>query len=179
MPKLIMFLGVQLSGKSTLAKEVAKIKNLPLLSIDDMRLDLYGHLSGPKDWLTPELKQIHDSQTKQAYEDIFGMIRVTLGWGLSLIVEMPHLGNREEFLKNLITETETNLKMIWCYISQDSDEEIQKRINLRPKDAAPIRLEDYRMFKNKIKKPETESLAIDTSRLFDECLKSVINYLHT
>ena len=177
MPRLILFLGVQLSGKSTLAKEIAEIKNLPLISIDDMRLDLYGQLSGPKDWLTPELRQVHDSQTKRAYEDLFGIIKVTLGWELSLMVEMPHLGDREDSLLSFIKETGADLKIIWCHISKDSDEEIQKRINSRPKDAAQISLEDYRMFKSKIKKPEIESLSVDTSESFEQCLNIIINYL--
>lgn len=177
MPKLIMFLGVQLSGKSTLAKEIAKINNLPLLSIDGMRADLYGHLSGPKDWLTPELRQVHDSQTKQAYEELFGAIRVTLGWGLSLIVEMPYIGDREDSLLSFIKEKSVDLKIIWCHISRDSDEEIQKRIDSRPKDAAPIRLEDYRMFKGRIKRPKLDYFFIDTSQPFEQCLNGIKQYL--
>src|SRR3989344_142764 len=113
MPRLILFLGVQLSGKSKLAKEIAEIKNLPLISIDGRRRYLYGYLSGPKDWLTPELRQVHDNQTRQAYEDLFSIIKVTLGWGASLMVEMPHLGDRGDLLLNLIKEKGADLKIIW------------------------------------------------------------------
>lgn len=179
MPKVILFLGVQLSGKSTLAKKIADTEKIQLISIDGVRTCLFGRLSGPKDWTDDYSAVFFNSQTKTAYDYLFKIIKFYLDLGLSLVVEMPHLGDRESLLREIIMKTGADLKVIWCYISQDSDEEIQKRINLRPKDAAPIRIEDYRMFKNKIKKPETESLAVDTSRPLEECLNDVVCHLRT
>lgn len=177
MPKLILILGVQLSGKSTLAKKIAEIEKISIASIDDVRLSLYGRLSGPKDWVNENASKLYNSQTRNAYDHLFEIIRCFLNRELSLVVEMPHLGDRECLLKEIVEETGADLKIIWCHISQDSDEEIQKRINSRPRDAAPVRLEDYRMFKNKIKKPESENLSVDTSQPFKQCLDDIKHYL--
>lgn len=177
MPRLILFLGVQLSGKSTLAQKIAEIKEIPFVSIDKVRLELYGQLSGPKDWINEGSVMLHDNQTRKAYDRLFEIIRSYLRSGLSLVVEMPHLGDRESLLNEIVAETGADLKIIWCHISQDSDDEIQKRINSRPEDAAPVRLEDYRMFKSKIKRPETESLMVDTSQSFERNVCDIINYM--
>src|SRR3989344_291053 len=176
MPLLILFLGVQLSGKSTLAEKIAETEKIPFISIDKIRAELYGKLSGPKDWADEDSVVLHNSQTRKAYDRLFEIIRSQLCSEVPLIVEMPHLGDRENLLREIVTESGSNLKIIWCHILQDSDEKIKKRINLRPKDAASVRLEDYRMFKSKIKKPEAESLAVDTSRPFKQCLCDISRY---
>ncbi|MEK7603582.1 MAG: AAA family ATPase [Patescibacteria group bacterium] len=177
MPKMILFLGVQLSGKSTLAKKIAEIEKIKFVSIDGVRTYLFGRLSGPKDWTDDYSEVFFNSQTRTAYDYLFKIIKLYLDLGLSLVVEMPHLGDRESLLREIIMKTSADFKVIWCYISQDSDEEIKKRINLRSGDAAPVRIEDYRMFKNKIKKPEAESLEVDTSLSFEQCLHDISRYL--
>lgn len=179
MSKLILFLGVQLSGKSTLAQKIAEIKKTPFVSIDKVRLELYGQLSGPKDWTDKDSIVLHNSQTRKAYDRLFEVMRSYLNSGLSLVVEMPHLGDRENLLREIVAEAGAEIKIIWCYISQDSDEEIKKRINSRPKDAAPVRLEDYRMFKSRIKRPELANLSVDTARSFQHCLNDIIDYLQS
>lgn len=179
MPQLILFLGVQLSGKSALAQKIAEIKKMPLVSIDKIRLELYGQLSGPKDWVNEDSVVLHNNQTRTAYDRLFEVMRSYLNSGRSLVVEMPHLGDRENQLKEIVAKAGAEIKIIWCYISQDSDEEIQKRINSRPENAAPVRLEDYRMFKSKIKKPKVDSLVVDTSLPLDKCLCDIINHIET
>ncbi len=177
MPRLILFLGVQLSGKSTLTKKIAEVEKIPSVSIDEVRVAIYGQLSGPKDWVDENSLELCNSQTVKAYDYLFEIIRFFLNLGLSLVVEMPHLGSRESLLREVVIETGADLKIIWCHISQDSDEEIQKRISSRLEGAAPVRLEDYRMFKNKIKKPESECLSVDTSQSFEQCLSDIKHYL--
>lgn len=177
MSKVILFLGVQLSGKSTLAKKIADTEKIQLISIDGVRTYLFGRLSGPKDWTDDYSAVFFNSQTRTAYDYLFKIIKFYLDLGLSLVVEMPHLGDRESLLKQIVAETGADLKVIWCHILQDSDEEILKRISSRPKNAAPVRLEDYRMFKSKIKKPRIENLSVDTSQSFQWCLNDVRAYL--
>ena len=173
-----MFLGVQLSGKSTFAKKIAETQKISRVSIDEVRFLLYGHLSCPKDWTDNDSVLLHNEETRKAYDILFGFIKTYLDLGWSLVVEMPHLGDREEALMEIVKESNADLKIVWCYILQDSDEEIQKRINSRSSDSAPVRLEDYRMFKSRIKKPIlSECFEIDTSQQQEISLELITRYL--
>ncbi|MBX4189860.1 ATP-binding protein [Candidatus Parcubacteria bacterium] len=178
MSELILVLGVQLSGKSRLSSELAKFTQYTRFSIDGLRLNMYGYLSSPKDW-NSIMQDIHNREIKKAYDVLFQTIGHNIRLNYPIIVEMPHLGSREEELISQVQAYQTHLKIIWCHISKDSDEEICRRISNRSADPSEpqIRLEDYRMFKERIRKPAWPCLEIDTSRPFEECLKDTINYI--
>lgn len=178
MAYFILFLGVQLSGKTTLARQIAGIKGYSFLSIDDVRRSLYGHLTAPKDWKDDDSHVKHNEFTQLAYDELYKLIEVNLRAGFSLVVEMPHLGTREQKLQEMVNKTGAVIKVIWCYISHDGDEEIIKRIRSRPVDAAEIRLGDYKMFKSRIRKPEIiQFVEIDTFPDINQCLTKILNYL--
>lgn len=176
---LIIFCGPQLSGKTTLAKRVATQTKLPFISIDEVRLKLFGHLTGPRDWKTPQNKERENAKTKFAYDCLFLIIKKCLDAKVLLVVEMPYLAHREVELIKTARQNRIKLKIIWCQISNDSDEEIEKRVHRSKTNAktAPISLADYRMFKNKIKKPTSKCLILDTSQSINVCLIKIRKYL--
>ena len=179
-PTLVVFLGVQLSGKSTLAKIISQSIGLPYVSIDMVRQWLFGELSSPKDWKDEESRLRHNANIKKAYDHFFHVINNNLSSGQSLIVEMPHLGSRQADLVAMVERFNFDLKIIWCYISDDSDEEIQKRVAVRSldKDMAQIRSEDYNMFKVKIQKPTlTNTLDVDTCQPLEDSIRQILDWI--
>jgi adenylate kinase family enzyme len=179
MSRLILVLGPQLSGKTKIALEISKKTGLPYWGIDKVMLMKFGFLSGPRDWISPQDKERCDQQMTEGYDWLFELLDLTLRCHQSIVIEMPHLGPREDYLKNLIKETQADLKAIWCFMSDDSDREIVKRISERSKrpDVAPIRLEDYKIIKKKIEQPNVPLLKLDTCQSFSSCIKLVENYL--
>lgn len=179
MAKLVIFCGPQLSGKTTLAKQLSKKLKIPFLSIDDIRLKLYGRLTGPRDWKTPEIKKRENKKTKLAYDCLFLIIEKCLEAGASLVIEMPYIGQREERLIEILDHNKTQLKIIWCQILGNKTEEIAKRSRQRKQDpnSAPISITDYQMFKEKIIEPSLPCLIVDTSRSIKFCLQQIQNYI--
>lgn len=188
--KLIIFLGVQLSGKTTLAKIIAQETGIPFINLDKIRKKLFGPvLSAPKDWTNQEKEAIENQKTAQAYDKLFETIKNSAGHNVPLIVEMPsltkkwHVGTMEDRLKQIAESYSVKLKIIWCQITNDNELEIKKRSDERLKDtqAAPIRPEDYYMFKARYArcggKPALEHLAVDTSQPQEVCLTQIHKYL--
>ncbi|MBI2670081.1 MAG: AAA family ATPase [Candidatus Yanofskybacteria bacterium] len=189
-PVLIVFLGVQLSGKTTLAQTVSQETGIPFINLDQVRKELFGPvLSGPKDWQNAEKETIENAKTAQGYERLFTIMGNSAKQGKSLIVEMPSLtkkwglGTREDQLKQIVELSSAKLKIIWCYIANNEESEVKKRSDERLEDiqAAPIRPEDYYMFKARYARcggrPALEHLAIDTSQPQEVCLAQIRKYL--
>lgn len=179
-PSCIVFCGLQFSGKTTLAKRLAKLTRIPRLSLDDVRLELYGHLSTPRDWKTPKAKQAEDQKTKFAYDCLFLIIKKSLEARRPLIVEMSYLGPRENQLRRIARESKAKLRVIWCQIGADESREVKKRARKRPKDkdSAAIRESDYWMFKERIVKPKLRCRIVDTSKNISQCLREIVEYLN-
>ncbi len=184
--RLIIFLGVQLSGKTTLAKAISQRNDIKFISLDEIRRELFGPvLSGPKDWLDATRKASEDAGVKRAYERLFEIIEKEANSGQPLIAEMPHLGNREAWLEQIAKSAGAKLKIIWCQINNnnndddDDDAELEKRVQDRQANlsAAPISKTDYLMFKKRIREPVLEHLVMDTSQSIETCLTQIMNYL--
>lgn len=180
MAKLIIFCGLQLSGKTILAQRISKITQIPFLRIDEVRQKLYGYLSSPRDWKTEKIRRAENEKTKFAYDCLFLIIDKCLGTGVSLVVEMPHLGNREKQLLEIIQRHRTNLKILWCEISTNEKEEVRKRCRDRKsgKTSAALRERDYWMFKKTIAKPTLSHLTIDTFQKPTVCVQKIREYLN-
>lgn len=184
-PRLILFLGVQLSGKTVLSKKISKITGIPHVSTDEIRQKLFGpNLLGPRDWANPEAKVANDTGVKIAHDCLFIIIEKVLKSGGSLVAETTKLKGRDKNLRQIAKSTGADIKIICCQISNDRDnngKEIKRRVQKRlaNKNLAPIREEDYWMFKKNIQKPKLRHLAVDTSQPQEVCLAQIRKYIET
>jgi predicted kinase len=174
-PRLILFLGVQLSGKSTLAEKVSARVGVPFLETDKVQERLFGKMP-PMDWEQPEVQAQNDVRRRQTYECLFLIVELVLKSGGSAIIEMPHLGPREDQLKNLVTETGARFDIIWCYIGDDNEAEICRRAKGAGR-LAPIKTSDYPRLKAKAQKPDLACLVLNTSQTREICLEQILKYL--
>lgn len=181
-PQCIIILGLQFSGKSTLGQHLTRLLKIPFISLDQVRLALFGYLSVPRDWQNPLLKAEKDKETKHAYDCLFFIMKIFLSNGISCIVEMPYLGPRESQLEKLMSTNSAKLKLIWCEIGKNEKEEIKKRAKARKADklSAQLRSVDYWLFKSReVYRPKLQYCFVDTSRSVESCLRKISQYIKT
>lgn len=170
---IFLFCGLPLSGKSTLAKELAGRLRLPFIDIDNIRHSLFQN---PQEEMEREKDR---EQVAVSYRVLFLMTEYLIKLGHSLVITATF--SREGYHQEIISISERNkvpIKAIYCFAPDEVIKErlIQREIN---KDSFSTcrTWEHYVADKARYKFIPLPLLEIDTSEAMEENLEKLISFL--
>ena len=175
-PKIIVFAGLPLTGKSTLAKPLEDRLKIARLDIDEIRQMLFRH--HPLDSETN--RELDQAQMRSSCESLYALAANVLLAGESVIVAGPFSREIQHQKAKTIAETYGAIqKVVFCY---SSDQVISERIKLRRLDEEnPSNLrsmDGYNRVKERyVKISAPELLEIDTAESSESCLKKIIKFV--
>lgn len=130
-PVLIITCGLMGTGKSTIAKEVAKLKNLAVLSSDVVRKDLAG-ISAKEHKYEDYSNGIYSKDfSEKTYQKMFELAEEKLSCGESVLLDAC-FPKKEQRMKAKETALKHKAKFI-CLEFACTDDEIKKRLDTRYK----------------------------------------------
>ncbi len=172
-PKLIVFAGLPGTGKSSLARAVARelravyldkdtIKDCTLVLARDMKLAQGEDLAGPL-----------------SYELLVDLARDNLSVGLSVVLDSP-AGYRtfREKVSRLAQTTRIELKLVECICTDEGV--LRDRVESRGRELPPYRAQDWDTYQSNRARFEglTERrLVVDTAETLGLNLRKVLAYL--
>lgn len=115
LPKLYIFCGIPFSGKSTLAKELAKRKGYTRIDLDEVKFDLYG-----KDVADQELQK---EDWDAVYQGMYKRIGEALQSGKTVVHDTGNFTKHERGLVRAIADR-LGLETVTIFV--DTPEEVAK-----------------------------------------------------
>lgn len=168
MTRLIMFSGLQATGKSTLAYRLASELHYPLFSKDHFATVLYN------DKLT-------DGHSLTSYHLVLEAARLHIELGMSCILDavFPLKGFRDG-VREIVEEHKARLLVIHTYCSDESihQQRLETRISRVPWDR--VSWEDTMFTKSKyLAWRDSEALFVDALNPLETNLQKVLQYIHS
>lgn len=178
-PKLIITCGLMGTGKSTIAKEFAKIKGILIISSDFVRKELAGISSSQHKYEDFDKGIYSQSFSKKTYQSLNTRAREILIGGNSVILDACFSKKwQREKAYEVAKEVDANFL---CIEFVCSDKEIKKRLTKRLKSKEGVSdgrwaifPEQKASFENILEFSDEEHFIVDTSYPIDECVESII-----
>lgn len=182
-PTLIVVCGWPLSGKTTIAKIVAKRLGIHRIDIDELRHLCIG-LPHPHPNTSPELMKKNNLEMGVAYELLLHVadIHLRLGRSVIIIATFSKMVGQEDLLAVLKNHPEASMRIVWCFPFDDNEEEIKRRLARGFGEGyvgGVNSLERYRETKKGFESIALPHIKIDTSSLVTqhECVTRAIGYI--
>jgi predicted kinase len=172
-PKLVLIMGIPGSGKTTLARAVARETGLTLLNSDFLSDSFFSTSRTSVKYLS-----IRDS----IYRGLYRTAKENLSVGNGVIIDAPHIKpmrSREwrDSLISLTSATGSELRIVRCYCNE---EELRNRIATRAEARDAEKLTNWRDFisDQPIRDPiPLAHIDVDTHELIEDCVNAVLEYL--
>ena len=171
--KIIMFCGLPLTGKSTLAKELTDFLNIPLIDIDDVRYKIFAHSQKTMNREQDSFQMLISYKTVNILLDY--LIKSN---SVAVTATFSSTKSRED-IAMIANDNNAKLKVIYCETpEQHISARIKERILLKDSRSNVTQIEDYRRVRDKYKEILQPRLILDTSVPLKQCLKQVIRYIN-
>ena len=176
-PKIIVFAGLPLTGKSTLAKFLEAKLKIARLDIDEIRQMLFRH--HPLDSETN--RELDQAQMRSSWESLYALAANVLLAGDSVIVAGTFSREIQHQQIAFVAENRgATLRIVFCHAP---DEVILERMELRKRDKGNSSnlksMEGYNRVKARyVKISAPDILESDTSRPIEECLAEIIDFVN-
>lgn len=127
---VVAIMGLALSGKTTLGKELARRTGIHHIDIDDDAARC-APPQEPDSYLSDEGRTRERRRMRIAYTILHEAVKANLQAGWPVIVSaMYSRKDSQEFLRRAVEENGGKLKLIWCAFN-DTEEEVSRRIDKR------------------------------------------------
>jgi len=147
--KLIVVIGLQGTGKTTVAKKVTEMFNAVLLRTDVIRRELFKE------------RQYTLEETKRVYGEMFERARKSLQEGKTVVLDAMFVKEQERTqARNIADGVGAQFQVVEVVCSEDV---IKERIEARSGDASEATFEIYLKFKNLFEPVLEEHITIDNS----------------
>lgn len=174
--KLIVFAGLPLSGKTTLAERLSKLLKISSIDVNKVRQMLFKYNSVSDQEAE---RALDEAQMKASWLSLYALAENILEAGDSVIVSGTFSRPiQHQQIKTAAERRKAELKVIFCQVP---DQVIEERVKSR-KDRYNLKsMASYQRVKEryvKIEMPVSDILDLDTSRPVEECLSKIIAFLH-
>lgn len=183
--QVIIFAGLPLTGKTTLAKRVSERLGVRHLDIDEnIRFPIFGY-PDPDPYRSSETREQSRFQSGWCYDLLFHALDAHLAMGYSVIMTATFSRKlyRENLLKIIAKHPNVLLKIVWCTARREDTEveEVVRRLNSRGKDhpGGCISVEHYLDDKRRYVPMDLPHLELDTfpPHTIEECTEKALQYI--
>lgn len=178
--EVIVLCGLPLHGKTTIGKLLSKRLDRRFLDVDDnVRYPIFGVAQQEQDTLTG----INDLEMGMSYEILLFAADKCLELGKNVIIAAPFIrAKRQKLLAKFYKAHPTQVKIFFCNLSIDNDNEIERRLQKRVANGyigALTTFSEYQKIKTASESLFLSHWIIDTSppKNPEECVEEIINYL--
>lgn len=172
-PQIIALVGLPLSGKTTLAKELTRQTNARAINVDDVRAELFPDF----DPQASRDKELDDRQMKQAHIETQKRVKELITCGEPAIY--PGVFSSEvsqQALYNLAEELKAPLTLVYL---ETNDKDIKERIIERQTQgtfSSVTTIQEYNDVKNGYESPLHKTITINTSDYsIEEAAQGIVN----
>lgn len=173
---LVLIIGLPCSGKTTLAKKIAKEFGFTHFTTEDIRIEYLNNCNCAPNW---EDCDFSPEQLKYVYNEIVQRASRALIDGKSIIIDGVYRNEMQRASVFNIAENNTNLMVLPYYLYCDENESLRRLIERKQIGTnAPAGVSGYKTIKELFVEPDFNVFEyIDTTNGIDSVFSSISEYI--